>query len=148
MPIDRLVGVNHADPRLPADVIEASIGTTGDDLAPGNTLTAAKVYTDAAIAAIDGGGGGGDGDDTVLVYVYTDEADTRPLATVVFWIPDPFNLPNPFGALAGDCVLRSTPNVIEGQNGLAHMWKGTAAELDALTPDPNTVYFVYEPEAL
>ena len=55
----RLIGTDDADPRLPADVIAATQGTTAADLAPGNTLTEAKAYTDARIAATGGGTGGG-----------------------------------------------------------------------------------------
>lgn len=159
----RLVGVESTAPRLPQGVIDASTGTGPNDLAAGD-------HTHP------GGGGGGDGggtgiviDDTppadtellwgdtstegqpivqtIQVFIYTDEADPRPDATVVFWIPDPFDLPNPFGAIEGDCVLRSTPNMLTGLNGVDAIWKGTAAEYDALSPADDTVYFVYEPEA-
>jgi len=82
---------------------------------------------------------------TVAVFVYTDPVDERPNASVVFWIPDPYDLANPFGALAGDCVLRSTPNVISSATGLTHAEYYTAAEYDAIAaPDPNTIYFVLE----
>jgi hypothetical protein len=85
--------------------------------------------------------------ETLQVFVYTDEADARPSATVVFWIPNPYDLPDPYGAIPGDLVLRSTPSLIAGLNGLAKMWIGTATELAALAPAMDTVYFVYEPEA-
>lgn len=48
----RFVGVDDADPRLPTAVIEASKGTTADDLAPGDTLADANTYTDGKVAAI------------------------------------------------------------------------------------------------
>jgi hypothetical protein len=142
MAVDRLVGVDHAAPRLPQTVITASQGTASTDLAAGNTLAVANAYTDAAVADIDGGGGGGGGT-TVEVFVYTDEADTRPDADVVFWIPDPFNLPNPFGALPGDCVLRSTPNVLNSATGLTAVEHYTVTEYDALpATDADTVYLI------
>lgn len=81
--------------------------------------------------------------DTVRVFTYTDETATRPDATVVFWIPDPFDLPNPFGALTGDLVLRSTPDVISSTTGLTHIEHYTVSEYDAIaTPDPDTVYLI------
>jgi hypothetical protein len=92
--------------------------------------------------------GAASGGDTITNFVYTDESDIRPAASVVFWIPDPFNLGNPFGALPGDLVIRSVPDQVAGLNGVEAIWKGTAAEYAALAPDDNTVYFVYEPEAL
>lgn len=126
----RLVGVEDTDPRLPQGVIDASIGTTGNDLAAGD-------HTHP------GGGGGGGGGDTVRVFVYTDEADSRPPATVVFWIPDPFDLPNPIGAIEGDCVLRSTPNVLNSATGLVAVEHYTVSGYDAIaTPDPDTVYLI------
>lgn len=80
--------------------------------------------------------------DTVTVFTYTDESDDRPDSTVVFWIPNPVTLGNPFGALAGDCVLRSTPDVVANVNGISGLWAGTAAAYDALTTNPSTLYVV------
>jgi hypothetical protein len=83
---------------------------------------------------------------TVAVFTYTDEADTRPDSDVVFWIPDPFDLPNPIGAVVGDLVLRSTPDVVTGLNGVTGLWQGTTTEYDAIeTPDSSVVYFVIAP---
>ena len=80
---------------------------------------------------------------TVAVFTYTDEADTRPDSDVVFWIPDPFDLPNPIGAEVGDLVLRSTPDVITGATGTTAIWTGTAAEYEALASyDDTTIYFI------
>lgn len=55
MPTDRLVGVDHTNPRLPQSVIDASKGTTAADVAAGDTLAQAKAYADS----VAGGGGGG-----------------------------------------------------------------------------------------
>lgn len=141
MAVDRLVGVDHLSPRLPQGVITASQGTAATDLAAGTTLAAAKAYTDAAVADISGGGGGGG--TTVEVFTYTDEADARPAVDVVFWIPNPYTLGDPFGAVEGDCVLRSTPDTVQGLNGLRKIWKGTPLEYDAITtPADDTFYAV------
>jgi hypothetical protein len=44
MPVDRLVGVDHVDPRLPQSVIDASTGTSAADLAAGtHTHTKSEV---------------------------------------------------------------------------------------------------------
>lgn len=84
--------------------------------------------------------------DTVSVFTYTDESDLRPDATVVFWIPDPYTLGDPFGAIPGDCVLRSTPNVVQGLNGISGLWQGTPTEYEALpSHDASTIYFVITP---
>lgn len=127
----------------------------------------------AALVGTGGGGGGGGGDfvvsdtppadtgvlwadtsdtagvavaQTVNVFSYTDESDLRPDATVVFWVPDPYTLGDPFGALPGDLVLRTTPDVVTGLNGVAGLWQGTTTEYDALeTYDPSVVYFVVNP---
>lgn len=107
-------------------------GIVIDDVSP----TATDVlWADTSVA-------GSTGADTVAVFPYTDETVARPTASVVFWIPNPFDLPNPFGALPGDLVLRSTPAVVQGLNGVEGLWQGSSAEYDALTPDPNVVYFV------
>jgi hypothetical protein len=83
---------------------------------------------------------------TVNVFTYTDETDLRPSSDVVFWIPDPYTLDDPFGALPGDLVLRSTPDVVQGLNGITGLWKGTPLEWEALpTHDDSTVYFVISP---
>jgi hypothetical protein len=83
---------------------------------------------------------------TVNVFPYTDETDPRPDATVVFWIPDPWDLPNPLDADPGDLVLRTTPEVVQGLNGITGLWQGTSTEYDALdTYDATTVYFVINP---
>jgi Pectate lyase superfamily protein len=48
----RLIGTDSANPRLPQVVIDASIGTTHHDVAPGDALADAKAYTDQAIADV------------------------------------------------------------------------------------------------
>ena len=53
MPI-RLIGTDSENPRLPDTVIAASVGTTSDDLATGDTLAQAMAYADGII----GSGGG------------------------------------------------------------------------------------------
>ena len=84
--------------------------------------------------------------DTVLVHTYTDESDLRPTATVVFWIPDPYTLDDPFGAIPGDLVLRTTPGVVQGTNGIRGIWAGTPLEWEALpSHDDDTIYFVIPP---
>lgn len=130
----------------PVEVIVVDVGTTGP---PGDsgTVTSDTPPADTDLLWLDTATEGAPVVQTINVFIYTDEADPRPDATVVFWIPDPFDLPNPFGALEGDCVLRSTPDMLTGLNGVEAIWKGTAAEYDALTPADDTVYFVYEPEA-
>lgn len=83
------------------------------------------------------------GETTIEVFTYTDETATRPAASVVFWIPNPSSLGDPFAAVVGDCVLRSTPDVVQGLNGLTKIWKGTALEYDAIgTPSADTFYAV------
>lgn len=80
---------------------------------------------------------------TVAVQTYTDEGDARNDADVVFWIPDPYTLPNPMGALVGDLVLRTTPDVITGVTGTSGIWTGTVTEFDALgSYDDTVIYFV------
>jgi hypothetical protein len=83
---------------------------------------------------------------SVSVFTYTDETDLRPSTDVCFWIPDPYTLGDPFGALVGDLVLRSTPDVVQGLNGIAKLWQGTPVAYEALpSHDPDTVYFLISP---
>ena len=96
----RLIGTDDADPRQPADVITATQGTTAADFAPGDILDGFEP-------------GGGDGT-SVVVHPYTDEADARPDVDVVFWVPTPVTLGNPFAAVEGDCVLRTSENPVQG----------------------------------
>jgi hypothetical protein len=85
---------------------------------------------------------------TVRVFVYTDEADLRPDADVVFWVPTPVTLGNPFAAVEGDCVLRTSENPVQGVNGIVGLWQGTPLEWEALPSlTADTVYFVKEPLA-
>jgi hypothetical protein len=86
------------------------------------------------------------GESTVIGFVYTDEVDARPDVSMVFWIPDPYTLGDPFGAVEGDVVLRSTPDVVAGINGITGVWRGTSAEYEALTPDPDVLYYVIAPD--
>jgi hypothetical protein len=82
---------------------------------------------------------------TVQAFIYTDESDTRPAVTFCIWVPDPVTLGNPFGALEGDIVLRTSENPVQGLNGIDGLWKGTAAEYEALsTYDESVVYYVIE----
>jgi hypothetical protein len=50
MPVDRLVGVDHVDPRLPQSVIDASTGTSVADLAAG---THTHTKTEVGLANVD-----------------------------------------------------------------------------------------------
>jgi hypothetical protein len=165
----RLIGTDTADPWLPdivkvhaaktriadagnhytsndvegalAELANAGVGGTGTGIviSPTPPPVTNVLWADTATAGVEAGS-------TVNVFVYADPIDERPNADVVFWIPDPFDLPDPFGALPGDCVLRSTPNVITAANGITTMWQGSAAEYDAITiPDPDTVYLILTP---
>ena len=82
--------------------------------------------------------------DTVIVFTYIDETDARPEASVVFWIPDPYTLDDPFGVCSkatSSCV--PPPTWCKGVNGITGLWQGTAAEYEALpTHDATTVYFI------
>lgn len=129
-------------------VIETDSGATMtvelvDDQAP----ELIEIVAPTAIQVVqitDGGLPGPPGETTVEVFTYTDEADSRPAGvSVVFWIPDPFDLPNPIGAIEGDLVLRSTPDVITGMTGTTGIWTGTAAEYEALPDyDDDVIYFI------
>jgi len=82
---------------------------------------------------------------TVQAFIYTDESDTRPEVTFCIWVPDPVTLGNPFGALEGDIVLRTSENPVQGLNGIDGLWKGTAAAYEALgSYDDSVVYYIIE----
>lgn len=96
-----------------------------------------------------GGGGGGGGSSssgtTVKVIVYTDEAAPRPDCDLGIWVPTPITLGNPFAAVEGDIVLRTSENPVQGVNGVNVLWSGQPAEWEALTLEAAGVYVIWEP---